>query len=397
MRRFTFYRTLLIVILACCLSFQLIFKIESHAQSEACPGAPATRLAVGMRASVTPANSGASPIPVRVREQAGTKAAIVTILQSGEAFLIIEGPLCVERYLWWKVRTDGGLIGWAAEGTSAQYFIDPLNDGKTSTSTSAFGATLNTPSFCPDAPKTQFVIGERGTVRPADKKAAVPNSARLREKPGTTARITGTLPEGVTFEIVGGPQCVESFIWWQIKAENGMAGWTAEGDMQRYYIINVKPTVTPTRYVFSVPIVEQVDCPGAALPTRFKAYMQGRVIVSLGVRQTLMRDGKRELNIERDPKTGNVIFNGVIPENGIFLVYMITCENQNLVLDVCYYGQTDPAVKVNPDTSLRFCGDIIEATYGTYNVEPIESYITATPYYKTPTRTPAPDFSPTAS
>jgi hypothetical protein len=37
------------------------------------------------------------------------------------------------------------------------------------------------------------------------------------------------LPEGATFTIVGGPECADGFIWWQI--DTVLNGWTAEGQL----------------------------------------------------------------------------------------------------------------------------------------------------------------------
>ncbi|MEP7286051.1 MAG: Ig-like domain-containing protein [Chloroflexota bacterium] len=88
-----------------------------------CPGAPATRLSVGMSAMVTPDD----PTPLRIRSAAGLTGAVLTQLKPGIQLDIIGGPTCADGFVWWNIRTkDGSITGWAAEGTPASYFIGPV-------------------------------------------------------------------------------------------------------------------------------------------------------------------------------------------------------------------------------------------------------------------------------
>ncbi|HRF97155.1 MAG TPA: SH3 domain-containing protein, partial [Aggregatilineales bacterium] len=63
--------------------------------------------------------------PLNVRQTASTTAPISRIIPEGTRFDIIGGPQCGEGYTWWQVRLDDGVVAWVAEGTSAQYFIEP--------------------------------------------------------------------------------------------------------------------------------------------------------------------------------------------------------------------------------------------------------------------------------
>ncbi len=99
---------------------------SNAAQQINCPGALLTRLKVGIEAEIVPSPSGQAPTPTRVRANAGTKYAIVTQLNDGDAFTIIGGPICANSYLWWQIKAASGVTGWVAEGDRKNYFIEPV-------------------------------------------------------------------------------------------------------------------------------------------------------------------------------------------------------------------------------------------------------------------------------
>ncbi|PJF29163.1 MAG: hypothetical protein CUN52_09770 [Phototrophicales bacterium] len=88
-----------------------------------CPGAPASIVRTGItgRVFVGGPNRG----PLNVRQTPSTSAPIVRIIPEGTRFAIIGGPQCANNFTWWQVRLDDGVVAWVAEGTSAQYFIEP--------------------------------------------------------------------------------------------------------------------------------------------------------------------------------------------------------------------------------------------------------------------------------
>ncbi|MDX2075003.1 MAG: SH3 domain-containing protein [bacterium] len=88
-----------------------------------CTGAPVSIVRVGIagRVFVGGVNRG----PLNVRQTASTTAPISRIIPEGTRFDIIGGPQCGEGYTWWQIRLDDGVVAWVAEGTSAQYFIEP--------------------------------------------------------------------------------------------------------------------------------------------------------------------------------------------------------------------------------------------------------------------------------
>jgi hypothetical protein len=89
-----------------------------------CSGAPVTRLSKNgyAAASKTTATSN------NVRSSPGLGANVLGLLQPGKGVQILEGPLCVEGYVWWKVRLlPNGITGWTAEGKDDVYWLVPCN------------------------------------------------------------------------------------------------------------------------------------------------------------------------------------------------------------------------------------------------------------------------------
>jgi hypothetical protein len=61
---------------------------------------------------------------------------------------------------------------------------------------------------------------------------------RVRDNPSKAAgAIIGYMPPGTNFLVIGGPVCDtdDQLRWWQIN-NNGLIGWTAEGEKEEYYL-----------------------------------------------------------------------------------------------------------------------------------------------------------------
>jgi hypothetical protein len=59
---------------------------------------------------------------------------------------------------------------------------------------------------------------------------------RIREKAGFTQKILDLLPEGIFFNILDGPVCVDQSIWWQVRTKSGRVGWMAEYQKKDYLL-----------------------------------------------------------------------------------------------------------------------------------------------------------------
>lgn len=91
--------------------------------SASCSATKPTRLRVGMNAEVT--TSGAAP-QLALRAKASKSAEQVHVIAAGRDMVILDGPTCADNAYWWYIRSEQGFEGWAREGDSEDYWIDPL-------------------------------------------------------------------------------------------------------------------------------------------------------------------------------------------------------------------------------------------------------------------------------
>lgn len=114
-------------------------------------------------------------------------------------------------------------------------------------SASGPSTTANTSSFtCPGAPPTRLRQGVTVVVLRDD-----PTPLNVRAQPNAKANVLVRINPGVSFQILGGPQCADGYIWWQ-TAYQGQTGWVAEGDNTHYFIgpaDNSSASAQPTRPV----------------------------------------------------------------------------------------------------------------------------------------------------
>ncbi len=61
-------------------------------------------------------------------------------------------------------------------------------------------------------------------------------SLRIRSEPGLDSNKIGLLAEGTEMDIIGGPECTDSLLWWNVKTKDGIIGWVAEGSNGDYMI-----------------------------------------------------------------------------------------------------------------------------------------------------------------
>lgn len=81
-----------------------------------CPGAPSPRLTVGGQGRVTPGT------PNRMRAEPGGR--YVRDIPAGGTFDVLDGPVCEDGFVWWRVNYRG-TEGWTAEGQGEQYWLEP--------------------------------------------------------------------------------------------------------------------------------------------------------------------------------------------------------------------------------------------------------------------------------
>jgi len=86
---------------------------------------------------------------------------------------------------------------------------------------------VNDPS-CQGVRPPRLTVGGQGRVTPG-----LPN--KVRSAPGTGAAQIGTIPGEGVFTVIGGPQCADGYLWWQVNY-NGLVGWTANGSADEYWV-----------------------------------------------------------------------------------------------------------------------------------------------------------------
>ncbi len=90
--------------------------------SRPCEDGPYSRLAIGEQAHTLKE----PPLPQRLHKEPGKETERAGWIQPGEHVRILEGPMCADGWVWWKVETlSGGYQGWANEGDEQDYWLIP--------------------------------------------------------------------------------------------------------------------------------------------------------------------------------------------------------------------------------------------------------------------------------
>jgi len=66
----------------------------------------------------------------------------------------------------------------------------------------------------------------------------------VRSSPGLDGEVVGQIPPGGQFVVLDGPQCADGYVWWQVD-DDGVIGWTAEGDANRYWLEPLTRPIDP--------------------------------------------------------------------------------------------------------------------------------------------------------
>ena len=139
----------------------------------------------------------------------------------GEVLWLVGGPECNYGWLLWEVRMINGVQGWTPETDGSKFFLMPI-------------ATWQA---CPDAPKSRLHVGDEALVG-----SDPPTANRVRQQASSDSTKVGTINPDEHVEIIGGPQCNQGLVWWEIRSLSGsLSGWTAEGDASSYWLVPLIP------------------------------------------------------------------------------------------------------------------------------------------------------------
>ncbi|MBZ0284297.1 MAG: hypothetical protein K8L97_26395 [Anaerolineae bacterium] len=178
-------------------------SLEDH---RLCAGSVRSRVTVGSFVE-TPWHGG-DPIPLYGVAGGGE-------IGGSPALTVIGGPECIGSVTWWEARDTIGNTGWFPENEGNQYTVNPLAEEPTQANT------------CPLMPR----LTEGGTGRVIVGLGA----NNMRSQPSANSALVAAIPEGEVFTVEFGPTCAEGIHWWQVTY-GGLAGWTAEGDINTYWV-----------------------------------------------------------------------------------------------------------------------------------------------------------------
>ncbi len=114
-----------------------------------CVDAAPTRLDIGQSVTVLKDDLD----PYRLRDEAGMEGIIVSQVKPGVELTIIDGPICADKFVWWKLRSqDETISGWGVEGDRVKYFIGPVAAAAPTQQATAAATVVATASATEQAP-----------------------------------------------------------------------------------------------------------------------------------------------------------------------------------------------------------------------------------------------------
>jgi len=84
---------------------------------------------------------------------------------------------------------------------------------------------------CVGTPRTRLIVGNRAQVSPEDD-----TPLNVRSGPSTEFRILGRLTVLERFFVLEGPECGGEYVWYQVRSDDGLEGWIAEGIGNLYFV-----------------------------------------------------------------------------------------------------------------------------------------------------------------
>jgi len=138
----------------------------------------------------------------------------------------LSGPNSWELWDTFTPRPEDLLRRWAIDVSSPQdalrYELLYISDQ---------GPSGITNVQCLGAPQPRVMVGDVVVVSRAD-----PRPLNVRQDPNLAARVITQVSPGDTMQITDGPRCEGGYLWWQVRLDNDITGWVAEGSQGNYFI-----------------------------------------------------------------------------------------------------------------------------------------------------------------
>lgn len=155
-----------------------------------CAGTASSYFAVGDRARLTP-TGGRN----RIRQTPSVNGVQVDFIELGGIMTLIDGPVCDNSIIWWRVDWNG-IRGWTAESAGGDVWFEAVD-------------------------LSRLQIGATVTVYTNDE------GLKLRENTSVNSRLIQNLPPGTRVQIIGGPTDAGGYIWWHLLV-GSQTGWAVQ-------------------------------------------------------------------------------------------------------------------------------------------------------------------------
>ncbi|MFO7321535.1 MAG: Ig-like domain-containing protein [Chloroflexota bacterium] len=97
-----------------------------------------------------------------------------------------------------------------------------------------------TPVVCEGAPESRLSVGDIAVVISPDE------PVRARSLPSTAGEIVTLMYRDYRLPVVGGPECSDGMVWWEVELRDNTTAWVAEGDDEEYFLdVRVAAASTP--------------------------------------------------------------------------------------------------------------------------------------------------------
>lgn len=155
-----------------------------------CAGTASSYFVRGDRARLTPSGDRN-----RIRQSANLSATIVDYVELGGIMTLVDGPVCDNGIIWWRIDWNG-IRGWTAESAGGDVWFEAVDFSR-------------------------FQIGATVTVYTNDE------GLKLRENTSVNSRLIQNLPPGTRAQIIGGPTEAGGYIWWHLLV-GSQTGWAVQ-------------------------------------------------------------------------------------------------------------------------------------------------------------------------
>lgn len=206
---------------------------------------------------LSPSLQGTTPYPAFAATFAGirelTISAIATIQENGP-------QATVEATIVFAQQTTSG---WQYMRHRYRYTLTLVNGQWRIESIESQSDNLT--NHC--APPTRLQRGMRAYVL-----SQPPTPNRVFREPNRQSQLVGRIYPGEQMTLVDGPRCVQNSYWWYVQADNGIIGWTAEGQPGEYWLAPVtsnppgRPSVGPITFCTTVDAGKRCIAPATYFP-----------------------------------------------------------------------------------------------------------------------------------